>query len=320
MLCFNIYIIFFDTYNFTIRCTHQMNKISQNYRGCAMNIDISDIRSFITVAELKSITAAAHKLNYLQSNMTAKIKKIESHYKKQLFLRKPKGVELTEPGMNVYTQFKKILFTWEETENKIQQQGHYLHFGTNTSLGGMRFYPYFNQLYNAYPDLSIRIKTGATGYIEDEILSGNLDIAYVLGHPKQKNIQYIQKAEDQLVIIGKNVINHDLLEDCLNHQNILLASEECCYATTLDKIYTDYHLSKGELTHIYDHEALIHFSQLGMGISMIAKSLIEKFNIQYYREIPKPYRDIGLYLIARSDHVFTPIEKQFIDLNDAIKT
>ena len=283
-----------------------------------MNIDMGDIKSFVTVAELKSITAAAHKLNYLQSNMTAKIKKIENHYKRQLFIRKPKGVELTESGMNLYQQYKKMIFTWEETENKIYQQETNLRFGTNTSLGGMRFYPSFSQLYETYPELSITIKTGSTGYIEDEILCGNLDIAYVLGHTKQKNIQYIQKADDQLVIIGKNVINHDRLEDCLNHQNILLASEECCYATTLDHIYTDYNLTKGELTHIYDHEALVHFTQLGMGISMIAKSLINKFNIQYYRETPEQYRDIGLYLIARSEHVFTPIENQFIGLNDQL--
>ena len=283
-----------------------------------MNIDMGDIKSFVTVAELKSITTAAHKLNYLQSNMTAKIKKIENHYKRQLFIRKPKGVELTESGMNLYQQYKKMIFTWEETENKIYQQETNLRFGTNTSLGGMRFYPSFSQLYETYPELSITMKTGSTGYIEDEILCGNLDIAYVLGHPKQKNIQYIQKADDQLVIIGKNVINHDRLEDCLNHQNILLASEECCYATTLNHIYTDYHLTKGELTHIYDHEALVHFTQLGMGISMIAKSLINKFNIQYYRETPEQYRDIGLYLIARSEHVFTPIENQFIGLNDQL--
>lgn len=51
---------------------------------------------------------------------------------------------------------------------------------------------------------------------------------------------------------------------------------------------------------------------------MIAKSLIEKYKIQYYRETPEQYRDIGLYLIARQDHVFTPIEKQFIGLNDAL--
>ncbi|WP_343594878.1 LysR family transcriptional regulator [Acinetobacter sp.] len=283
-----------------------------------MNIDINDIRSFITVAELKSITAAAHKLNYLQSNMTAKIKKIENHYKKQLFIRKPKGVDLTETGMHLYTQYKKMMFTWEETENKIYQQENYLRFGTNTSLGGMCFYSPFQQLYAAYPDLSVTMKTGTTSYIEDEILKGHLDIGYVLGYPTQKNIQYIQKAEDELVIIGKNLMNHHNLKDSLCHQNILLASEECCYASTLDHIYTEYQIPKGELTHIYDHEALVQFTQLGMGISMIARSLISKFNIQYYRETPAEYRKIGLYLIARSEHVFTSIEKQFIGLSDSL--
>lgn len=283
-----------------------------------MNIDMSDIKSFVTVAELKSITAAAHKLNYLQSNMTAKIKKIENHYDRQLFIRKPKGVELTESGINLYQQYKKMMFTWEETENKIYQQEKYLRFGTNTSLGGMRFYPSFSQLYETYPDLSITMKTGATGFIEDEIVQGNLDIAYVLGHPKQKNLQYIHKADDHLVLIGKNVINHDNVADCIHQQNVLLASEQCRYSTTLDQICVDYQIKKGETTHIFDHEALIQFTQLGMGISMIAKSLIEKFNIQYYMEVPEQYRNIGLYLIARNDHVFTPIEKQFVGLNDQL--
>ncbi|SPL69489.1 LysR family transcriptional regulator [Acinetobacter stercoris] len=283
-----------------------------------MNIDIGDIRSFVTVAELKSITAAANKLNFLQSNMTAKIKKIENHYKRQMFIRKPKGVELTDTGMNLYSQYKKLIYTWEETENKINQQELLLRFGTNTSLGGMRFCPSFSQLYTTYPDLSITMKTGATGYIEDEILKGQLDLAYILGHPKQKNLQYIKKGEDQLVIIGKNTLNYDNLADCLNHQNILYASEDCCYSTVLEKIYIDYQLDKGESTHINDQEALINFTQLGMGVSMVAKSLIKKFNIQYYMEIPEQYRDIGLYLIARSEHIFTPIEKQFIGLNDAL--
>ena len=283
-----------------------------------MNIDIGDIKSFVTVAELKSITAAAHKLNYLQSNMTAKIKKIENHYDRQLFIRKPKGVELTQAGLHLYTQYKKMLFTWEETENKIYQQEMCLRFGTNTSLGGMRFYPSFSKLYETYPDLSVTMKTGGTAYIEDEILQGNLDIAYALGHPKHKNLQYIQKGKDELVIIGKNVINHQNFTDCLNHQNILFASEDCCYATTLEEIFSDYQLTKGELTHIHDHEALIHFTQLGMGIAVVARSLIQKFNIQYHMDIPEQYRNIGLYLIARSEHVFTPIEKQFIELNDSL--
>ncbi|MBK5645836.1 MAG: LysR family transcriptional regulator, partial [Acinetobacter sp.] len=33
------------------------------------------------------------------------MKKVENHYKRQLFIRKPKGVELTESGMNLYAQY-----------------------------------------------------------------------------------------------------------------------------------------------------------------------------------------------------------------------
>jgi DNA-binding transcriptional LysR family regulator len=39
--------------------------------------------------------------------MTAKIKKIENHYKRQLFIRKPKGVELTESDYIFIVNTKK---------------------------------------------------------------------------------------------------------------------------------------------------------------------------------------------------------------------
>ncbi|WP_457915856.1 LysR family transcriptional regulator [Bacillus paralicheniformis] len=38
-------------------------------------MDIENMKAFVSVAELRSISAAAIKLNHLQSNMTAKIKK-----------------------------------------------------------------------------------------------------------------------------------------------------------------------------------------------------------------------------------------------------
>ena len=31
-------------------------------------------------------------------------------------------MELTESGINLYAQYKKMIFTWEETENKLYQQ------------------------------------------------------------------------------------------------------------------------------------------------------------------------------------------------------
>ncbi|MGW8958453.1 helix-turn-helix domain-containing protein [Paenibacillus sp. NPDC055715] len=56
------------------------------------------MQAFVSVAELRSLTEAAQKLNHLQSNMTAKIKKLEAHYGTALFYRKPRGMELTPAG------------------------------------------------------------------------------------------------------------------------------------------------------------------------------------------------------------------------------
>lgn len=284
-----------------------------------MNIDISDIKSFITVAECKSISAAALRLDHLQSNITAKIKKIENHYKKQLFIRKPKGVELTDLGYQVYEQYKKILFTWEETEQKINQQESRLRFGTNTSLGAMRFYPSLDQLYQTYPNLRITLRTGETSLLEQAILEGNLDFAYVLGHPRQKQLQYLLQKQDELVLIGKQVMNAEGFADCLHHQTVLYASEQCCYASTLKTVCEQLQIQTAGSTQINDLEALIKFTQLGMGVSLLARSLLDKFQVQYYRALPEEHRHIGLYLISRPDHVFSPIEKQFLGLHEQME-
>lgn len=65
------------------------------------------MKAFVSVAELKSISAAAIKLNHLQSNMTAKIKKIETHYHQQLFIRNSKGVKLTKEEKNYIINTRK---------------------------------------------------------------------------------------------------------------------------------------------------------------------------------------------------------------------
>ncbi|WP_412177968.1 LysR family transcriptional regulator [Paenibacillus terrae] len=42
-------------------------------------MDIENMQAFVSVAELRSLTEAAQKLNHLQSNMTAKIKRLRRY-------------------------------------------------------------------------------------------------------------------------------------------------------------------------------------------------------------------------------------------------
>lgn len=54
-------------------------------------MDLDSLKVFQTVAEEKSISKAAKVLNFVQSNVTVRIKQLESELQTQLFYRHHRG-------------------------------------------------------------------------------------------------------------------------------------------------------------------------------------------------------------------------------------
>ncbi|QTL48164.1 LysR family transcriptional regulator [Priestia aryabhattai] len=279
-------------------------------------MDIENMKAFVSVAELRSISAAAMKLNHLQSNMTAKIKKIEIYYNQELFIRNSKGVKLTKQGEKLYHQFKKILHLWEETENKMKKQDEKLRIGTMISVGGTEFSSALNKLYNTYPDLAVTLKTGSTEYIENQVLLGQIDVAYTIGSLNNKKIRYKEVGVEEMVVIGRGIDQHTTFDDYVRQKNILVLSDKCLYMTILHNIYVSLNIEQGDIIEVGDPETLVQFALMGMGISLVSKRIANRYNINNYLEVPSPYRYTDFYLISRLNYEFTPIEKQFIELNN----
>ncbi|MDH2359895.1 LysR family transcriptional regulator [Priestia megaterium] len=281
-------------------------------------MDIENMKAFVSVAELRSISAAAMKLNHLQSNMTAKIKKIEMYYNQELFIRNSKGVKLTKQGEKLYHQFKKILHLWEETENKMKKQDEKLRIGTMISVGGTEFSSALNKLYNTYADLAVTLKTGSTEYIENQVLLGQIDVAYTIGSLNNKKIRYKEVGVEEMVVIGRGIDQHTTFDDYVRQKNILVLSDKCLYMTILHNIYVSLNIEQGDIIEVGDPETLVQFALMGMGISLVSKRIANRYNINNYLEVPSPYRYTDFYLISRLNYEFTPIEKQFIELNNSL--
>jgi DNA-binding transcriptional LysR family regulator len=292
--------------------------ISLFLMGEGNKVDIENMKAFVTVAELKSISGAAIELNHLQSNMTAKIKKIESHYNQKLFIRNSKGVKLTRYGEKLYHQFKKILFLWEETENKMKKNEEKLRIGTMISVGGMQFSSVLNKLFETYPDLSVTLKTGSTEYIEEQVVLGNIDIAYTIGSLNNKQINYKKAGLEEMVIIGNAIDPNTKFDEYVSGKNILVLSDKCLYLSILSNIFTGLDIKHGEIIEVGELETLVQFALMGMGISLVSKCIANRYKINNYLEVPSLYRYIDFYLITRLSHELTPLEKQFIELNNSL--
>ena len=61
-------------------------------------MDLTDLRTIAVIVEEGKVSGVAEKMGYVQSNVTARIRKLESELGVPLFDRHPKGVTPTEKG------------------------------------------------------------------------------------------------------------------------------------------------------------------------------------------------------------------------------
>ncbi|MFK4305302.1 MULTISPECIES: LysR family transcriptional regulator [unclassified Paenibacillus] len=281
-------------------------------------MDIENMQAFVSVAELRSLTEAAQKLNHLQSNMTAKIKKLEAHYGTALFYRKPRGMELTPAGETLYAQFKQILLLWQDTEMKMRPQEEKLRIGTMQSIVAGETTRALTKVYELYPQASVTLKTGTTTEIEQLILEGELDIAFVTGYSTSPYIHYQKCCREDLVLVGKGIHEGSELRQVLQGATIIVLSDGCLYLTQLEKMYQDMQLTHGEVVEVGVFDTMVQFVLMGMGITLMSKKLARQFNVKSYLSTPPTFGYIDTYLITRPNHKMTSIEHKFIEINNTI--
>ncbi|WP_159081729.1 LysR family transcriptional regulator [Paenibacillus sp. CAA11] len=273
-------------------------------------MDIENMRAFITVAEHQSISTAARELHQLQSNMTAKIKRIEGEFGRELFYRRPRGVELNEEGKKLYLQFKKIVALWEETRSMMHEEAPLLRLGLMVSKNPASFDEAMQELYEKYPNLGVTIRTGSASKIEEEIASAVIDLGFLVGTTHHGSLHFRKYGSEKLVLVGKNI--HKPLGEILAHDQLIVSSQNCYYKKVFDVLREEHGVSRSDFVEIAALESMIKMCQLGMGVTLIPKSDLARLGIAKFRELDHSCCIIEKYICTRKNHIVTGIEQQLI--------
>ena len=78
-------------------------------------MDIKDLRYFVAVYEEGGFARAGVLLETVQSNVSARIRRLEVALGVQLFERHRRGVQVTEKGEKLYRHAKRVIALLEET-------------------------------------------------------------------------------------------------------------------------------------------------------------------------------------------------------------
>lgn len=143
------------------------------------DINLNLYRTFYAVALSKTISEAAEKLNISQSGISKSVKNLEEILNTKLFERTNTGVKLTKDGKELL-EYVKVSFNNIIIGHKIIQSNQDLEHGTLT-IGAQAHIASFyllkkiKKFREVYPDINVKIISGSTSYLVEELLQHNID-------------------------------------------------------------------------------------------------------------------------------------------------
>lgn len=233
-------------------------------------MESTDLKLFMETAHAGSISKAADHLGYVQSNVTAHIKNLESELNTSLFTRHNKGVSLTKDGELLLTYAEKILALLDEAEQALLS-GKTLKIGTTQTIAGY-FLPQYLMLYQTkYPDVAVSVMTGTQKQLESDLLQGRSDCIFTNSSFAPADTKEIFRLEEDLVLITPQTVTN--MEQAWNCPVITNNIPDCPYRRILFNSMKSMDIQASKVLEYDSPEGILKAVELGMGISLLPRHM-----------------------------------------------
>ena len=146
-------------------------------------MDLTLLRSFLSVAETGAITEAAERIGITQPALSRRLQQLEEHLGVKLLVRGRKGVVLTEIGRLVQSEAQGIVAHYERMREMVTSHQR-LEGGTVRIGGGATAVSYMlpeaiAAFQAAHPQVRFQMREAGSSEIADDVVAGHLELGVV---------------------------------------------------------------------------------------------------------------------------------------------
>lgn len=176
-------------------------------------MEIRQLRAFVAIAESGTFTAGAQRVHVTQAAISMQIRQLETEIGAKVFVRAPRHVILTEAGEHLLRRARQMLREHDAAVDEIAElagaERGRLRIGSASAMVLTDQLPMIlKELRKQHPAAEITVSSGTSEALVEQILAGELDIAFVSLPVDVRGIQTERLSEDQLVAIASP--NHRL--------------------------------------------------------------------------------------------------------------
>ena len=151
-------------------------------------MELYQLRSFATIAELGQLTRAAEKLHVSQPALSAQLKALEDKLDLVLFRRTASGMVLTAQGRRLLAEAEKVLAAAQSFKNEAQMLKGQLtgqaSIGTLSDPQLTRIGEFMSVAMERYPSLQLELHQAVTGRALEQVRDGAWDASFYYGELK----------------------------------------------------------------------------------------------------------------------------------------
>lgn len=270
-----------------------------------------DLRYFQEIAHTQNLSRASERLGVGQPALSLSLKRLESLLKTPLFLRRNKGLELTQAGQKLLKECNGLLTHWEsiltETKKSVSEIVGRFTLGVHPALAAYTLPHFLGDLYQNYPKLEIELHHGLSRIMSEQVISGKLDFALVVNPPQHPDLILHKVTTDTVGFFKVAKTNDDVLiyNPALTQSQSLL--KKIKNSPFLRTITTD------------SLEVIANLTRAGAGVGILPSRVVKSLAPELKKIESMPTFDDEIYFAYRVDLPKTASTKCVIDAIKKIK-
>jgi len=246
-------------------------------------MEFDDLRTFVTVAETRSVSQAARQLFLTQPAVTRRLQRLETALGSPLVDRKRRPFALTPAGHQVLERCRRVLHSVREVQEAIAGDGvpaGELKVGVAHALMEIALTRPLDFIRKKFPRVDIRLTTGWSRVLLDRVRAGSLDAAVIL-LPEEDvlpaGIQGVAVGKEQLVVVApkEKAVRRRKAED-LRGVHWILNPEGCGARSNLQRALQRHNVEMHVALETYNYELQLNLVARNRGWSLVPSRILHR--------------------------------------------
>ncbi len=267
---------------------------------------LPDLMVFLEVARAGSITRAAQRLNMVQSNVTARIKKLEQASATPLLKRHARGVRLTPAGEAAVAMAQRLDAVLDDLRftfgKPAASRAAKLRIGAIETVLASHLPGVVAEFLREFPQVDVSVRTASSAALLKQLREGDADAVFVSRASGLPGFRERVALSDELVVVAPMALAPAVKPWQTEGPplNVLVQRLGCSYTERLLKFLAEHARRSYRLLELGTLEGILGFVETGLGIAAMPRAFVraaaEKRKLRLY-DLPRGVRDLRTYLV-----------------------